>query len=245
LDFRSKIEKESEKEMKINTDKEKIFKISLLLISFVLIFSSGVNASSATNSSNIYVSTHGNDSWNGLSSNWIGDNNGPKATIKNATDTVDVDGTVHIANGAYKGFNNNHFTISKNLTIIGQSTQGTIICGNYSNGAFDIAPGAKVTISNLTFKNFKQYYGGAIYNYGSLVVNGCTFTNNYARLEGGAINNDNILILINSKFINNTAADSGGAISGTGFTASGCTFLNNTSQHEGGCHQNLWNFDPH
>ena len=54
---------------------------------------------------------------------------GPKKSIKNATGTVSDGGIVNIADGVYSGENNNNITLDKNMTIQGQSREGTIIDG--------------------------------------------------------------------------------------------------------------------
>ena len=80
--------------MKKYENNAKILGISLLILGIVAIFSFGINTTSAANSSSIYVSTHGNDDYDGLNATWTSGINGPKATIKNATSTVTSDGTV-------------------------------------------------------------------------------------------------------------------------------------------------------
>ena len=67
--------------MKNNENTKNLIKMSLLLLGICVVFSFGVNTTSATNTSNIYVNSHENDTWNGLNSTWITDTlNGPKAT---------------------------------------------------------------------------------------------------------------------------------------------------------------------
>ena len=73
---------------------------------------------------------------------WSG---GPKATIKNATGTVNNGGTVNIANGLYTGVNNTNITINKNMIINGQSSDGTIINGNNISSIFTINSGVNTT----------------------------------------------------------------------------------------------------
>ena len=73
----------------------KIFKICLLMLGMVIIFSLGINTTAAATTSkstatvstpDIYVNgSSGNDNWDGLNSTYTGGLNGPKATIKNAT----------------------------------------------------------------------------------------------------------------------------------------------------------------
>ena len=66
------------------------------------------------------IDTSGNDSWNGLNSTWINGLNGPKASIKNATESVNSGGYVYIANGIY---NESNISINTNMTIIGGSSE--------------------------------------------------------------------------------------------------------------------------
>jgi predicted outer membrane repeat protein len=195
------------------------------------------NASAA---SPIYVSTHGNNSWNGQNSTWInGTLNGPKATIKNATGTVPSGGTIYIAKGTY---NENNITINRNMTIIGANQDHTIINGNHINTIFFIPYGVNVTIRDLTLTNANSTHnGGAILNRGTFTVDGSTFRDNSATdmiYGGGAICNyqEATLTVNNCTFTNNTAINgAGGAIYNwdTNCTLSDSTFTNNTAL-EGG-----------
>ncbi len=168
----------------------------------------GLSTSAAANTS-IYVSTHGNDNWNGLNSTYISGVNGPKATIKNAVSTVSSGGTVHIASGTYKEHN---IIINRNMNIIGENPINTIINGTRSGRIFNITSGV-VTIANLrlTGNGLSYNYGGAIYNNGILTVINSIFTNNNATStfsEGGAIENYGTLTLKEVASQNNTAAGS-------------------------------------
>lgn len=216
--------------MKINKNSTGIFKVVILLFGIAAIFSFGLNTISAANTS-IYVSTHGNNSWDGLNPKWNG-TSGPKATINNATGTVVKGGTVYIASGTYR---ENKITINKNMNIIGANQKNTIIYGTNTGSIFIIGSNVKVTIANLEllngttnnggtiqnkgiltlknsiFANNKANMGGAIYNIGTLTVSGCSFTGNHA-VYGGAIYNDNSMTIVNSKFTKNSADNSGGSI---------------------------------
>ena len=56
----------------------KLFKISLFLLGIGIIFSLGINTTTAANPSNIYVNgSSGNDNWNGLNSTYTSGINGP------------------------------------------------------------------------------------------------------------------------------------------------------------------------
>ena len=186
------------------------------------------------NESNIYVNTHGNDSWDGLSPVYNNTTrSGPKLTVENATGTVSSDGTVHIAPGTYT---ENGITLSNSMTIIGNTQQNTIINGNNSGTIFFIEPGLNVSIINLTLTQGQNSYndGGAINNQGTLTITNSTLNNNLAA-SGGAIYNQGTLTVSNSKFTNNTANHFGGAMYGDGaYTVTNCTFNNNQALSDGG-----------
>ena len=203
-------------------------KMIILVFLFSIVFTvlSTVNAVSA-DSSIIYVNdSGGDDSWDGQYAEWIlGTSNGPKKSIKNATGTVTVGGTINIANGHYFGENNTNVIIDKNMTIIGESRENTIINGTGSAQIFTVQKGINVSIKNLTFVNGTATQnltltdknitaGGAVCNFGNLNITNCTFANNAATSEdvskehavaGGAIYNVGDLTITGSDFINNTA----------------------------------------
>ena len=216
-------------------DKNHIMLFLIILIGLIVIFSYSMGNVSAANNSSIYVSTQGNDNYDGLNSTWNG-TSGPKATIKNATKTVTSGGTIYIASGTY---NENNINIYNNLNIIGDSQHITIICGT-ETGTILHNLGANVVISNLEFtEGFNlTSNGGAISNKGTLTVNNCTFIENYAYGYGGAISNDasnsakNTLIVNNCVFIDNAACFGGAICNGldnTTATITGSRFFNNNA----------------
>ena len=213
----------------------------LLLISLLFIFSYGVNNVSAASGDTIYVNTHGNDNWNGLNSKWTNGTNGPKATIKNATGTVNNNGIVKIAKGTYK---ENNITINNNLNIIGENELNTIINGTNSGLIFNVASGVKLTINKLTLTNGNNTNGGAINNQGTLTVNSCTFTHNTANNDysGGAIYNDisSTLNVNGCTFTGNTAQGGGAIYNFYGnINVNGSNFTNNIAYNDwGGA---IWN----
>ena len=226
-------------------DKHLILRIPLLLLVCVVLFSFGVGAVSAagtSGNSTIYVSTDGDDAWDGLSPVY-NTTSGPKKTIKNATGTVAINGTVYIAPGTYT---ESKIVIDKDMTITGENQKNTIINGQQSgNSIFNILSGITVNINNLTLTNntVTNSYGGAIYNNGGvLTVTNCTLTNNTANNtaygRGGAIyNNGGVLTVINCTFTDNTVYEIGGAIcNGYGgvLTVINCTFTNNSAANYGG-----------
>ena len=196
--------------------KNKLMIFTFLFIGLMIIFSYSVGNVSAASGDNIYVNTHGNDSWNGQNAIWNG-TSGPKLSIKNATEAVNKGGTVNIANGMYTGTKNTNINLDKNVNIRGQSKTGTVINGNGKNWIFHIKPGITVNISNLTLTNGRSSSsGGAIYNKGTLTVNNCSFKGNTA-YGGGAIDNyfSSTLNVVGSTFSHNQAYF-GGAIENAG-----------------------------
>ena len=224
--------------MKIKNTNIKIFKISLLLLGIGILLTFGVNTSAATTSSGIYVNgSSGNDNWDGLNSAYTSGSSGPKATIKNATDTVNTNGTIYITNGIY---NENNIQITTNMTIIGEKQSKTIIDAQGNGNIFYIAPGINLILINITLRNGNNTLnpdtdnGGAIWNDGTLTVTNDTFTNNTSG-DGGAIYNDGTVTGTNDTFNNNTSYGNGGAIYNSGtLSATNDTFNNNTSDNYGG-----------
>lgn len=128
------------------------------------------------------------------------------------------------------------------ITIDGQE-KGIIIDGTYSSGTkslINISENAKVTFTNITFKNNKSTEnGGAIsQTSSSLTLNNCTITNNTAKYGGGIISSKDVstLTLNNTNITNNTATDgSGGGIYGSSkITINNSNISNNTANTYGG-----------
>ncbi len=228
--------------MKIVKDNAKLFKMLILILGVITIFSFGShNASAAGVHSTIYVTNNGNDSWDGQYQVWNG-SSGPKETINNAINTVKTGGTVSIANGTY---NEENIVINQNMTILGGSMDNCIINGCQSGTIFTIDPSVTVTIEDLNFYNGKSSAnGGAIFNEGNLTVINCNFEDNSATSYGGAIyskqtySNMNLLVT-NSNFIGNIASTGGAIVDAN--TITNCTFLNNTATLGGAIHNDLSN----
>ncbi|WP_414469161.1 hypothetical protein [Methanobacterium sp. ACI-7] len=202
--------------------------LPILLISLILLFC--LTTVSAANDT-IYVNTTGNDTTgNGSAEN-------PYFSIQKGIDNLNPSGTIYLANGTYKGTGNTKITINKNMSIIGESQTGTIIDGENTNWIFHIQLGFTVLFQHLTLANGLSDTG-AIFNYGNLTAENCTFKGNNADGSGGAICNswDGTCNITNCTFISNTADIGGGAIfqGGNGiFTITHCNFTNNTAKYGG------------
>ena len=208
-------------------------KIQILLI--LSLFAILISLSSASAASTVYV-----NATTGLDTN-PGTIDQPYQSISKGVGSIDENGTVYIADGLYTGTINRGITISKNMTITGQSQKNTIINGSNSSRIFCIADSVTVTIQNLTFVNGRATgilptTGGAITNNGTLTVFNCNFTDNYSHNYGGAIHNSQsgTLTVKDSTFTGNYAGN-GGAISNWGtLMLNKNTFTSNNVANFGG-----------
>ena len=190
----------------------KLIILPILVIGLAIIFSFNIQSVAAADSSTIYVNSSGNDNYNGQYVDYVGGVNGPKKTIKNAVNTVNDGGTVNIANGVYY---ESSIDITKNMNIIGQSPDNTVIDAQHHGASiFVIQNNINLKIENLSFANGTNTNGGAISNSaGTLTISGCKFYNNHAD-SGGAIYNGNSGTdsLTYCSFSYNSASSCGGAI---------------------------------
>lgn len=124
-----------------------------------------------------YVSNTGNDDNNGNETN-------PYLTIGKGITSVNPNGTVNVADGTYY----ERLSISKNVNLVGQSQENTILDGNNTGRPLTINTGVNVNISLFTIQNGKATgpyaYGGGIVNSGNLTLNNCTVKNNKANPTG-------------------------------------------------------------
>jgi len=102
-----------------------------------------------------------------------------------------------------------------------------------STRAFTINSGNVLAIKNATLNNFDlNAGGGAIRNNGTLVLDGCTISNNHtdgSNQGGGAVENQGKMYASNTTFSGNYSSEIGGAINNYGgnLYLVGCTFTNN------------------
>ncbi|MBE9466689.1 MAG: T9SS type A sorting domain-containing protein [Bacteroidetes bacterium] len=114
--------------------------------------------------------------------------------------------------------------VNKNLTIIGQGADLTIVQAAESTDmaydrVFNISAGASVVIEDLTVTHGKgSSYGGGILNDGELLVNRCVITDNKVNTSsenlegGGGLFNSGILSIKFSEISNNYSGWHGGGI---------------------------------
>jgi CSLREA domain-containing protein len=146
-------------------------------------------------------------------------------------------------------------TLDKDLTIIGSGMDSTTLNAQDLSSHFLVdAPmpeDTTVEIRDLTLKNGLAFLGGAVYNRGTLTVEGVRFLDNDTipggSQSGGGIYNAGALMVVGSEFTNNAigvgGGGGGGAIAsgdvgpGATVTISGSRFTNNTAIHGGA----IWN----
>jgi hypothetical protein len=114
--------------------------------------------------------------------------------------------------------------VDRDLTILGQSPEGTIVQGHEQPGeatesVFVIAEGATVTLRDLTIRHGNPESGtesgGAVSNRGTVTLESCLITENLAS-AGGGLHNYGSMNLINSTVSNNVADGTGAAYTGCG-----------------------------
>ncbi len=142
------------------------------------------------------------------------------------------DNIIYLSEGTYKL--SNKFNILKNITIIGNNKEKTIIDCN-SNQGFRVYKGVKLTFNNLTFINANYSQGGVILlsSNSKLAINNCNFRKNKA--NNGAVlfgSGENISTNItNCKFESNSAVRFGAALQMGGYNSTyniiNCTFTGN------------------
>lgn len=179
---------------KENSVKKRYF--LLLFIGVILTLGlSSMQASSAA--STVSVNTTGNDAHSGSSVS-------PYQTISVGINKVQNKGTVKLSPGTFNVNKSSSETdygiiINKNVTIQGSGSTKTIIDAKGLSYIFKIQ-NANVVIRDLTIKNGKSRYGGAITNFGGskLTLINCILTNNDATTFGGALYNSGTLTVTSS-----------------------------------------------
>jgi hypothetical protein len=117
---------------------------------------------------------------------------------------------------------------------------GVTISGGGASGVFLVDADVQAVLSGLTISNGSATEGGAIYNQGTLTVNGCTITANSAQFDGGGIYNSGSMTINDSTISSNSAQHEfgGGIVNVHGsLSVSHCTISQNhadsTSPHLG------------
>lgn len=131
--------------------------------------------------------------------------------------------------------------ILDSVNIVGAGSNSTFIDGNDLDRIFEIMPGARVTISNVTIRNGSAVNAGAVLNSGALIITDSVIEGSVATGEttsvGGAIGNSFGLLSLNRVTVrNNSATLNGGGLYNNSGTVSivDSTFTGNAAGNDGG-----------
>ena len=150
--------------------------------------------------------------------------------INSGTDSIDINQDYSYDNMSDYGLNSGILINKSDFTIDGK---GHTIDGSNQARIFNIT-GNNITISNIILinGNMTGNIGGALYSFGSIILNNVTFKDNTA-LMGGAIYAEGKTEIKNAVFVNNTAKR-GGAIFTNGNSNQICCLFENNSANNGG-----------
>jgi len=166
-------------------------------------------------------------------------------TVASTDDTLDLTGTFDWSNADEVGdVTNTGFTISKALTIQGQSADTTFIQADSTPntaGKRVFTLNSATTLKNLTIRyayhNISSYSGTAIYTYSPLTILDCVIDqnkNHANRYVNGAIFAGNTLVMRGSTMSNNENGYAGGIYyAGTTAEITNSTFYNNWGEYYG------------
>lgn len=154
----------------------------------------------------------------------------------NSGDSIYLNDTTYTSSGSY-------ITVTKNINIYGSPSGKTVLDGNGTSSIFLINRKVNVNLINVTLTNgFSASEGGAIENYGNLVIINSTISNTNSERGGIHCYDKSYLTVYNSLFANN-AAVSGAAIENNNYKGSvkifNSTFIKNICE-EGGAIYNIW-----
>ena len=175
----------------------------------------------------IYVAKNGTDRNDGLTQAR------PKRNIWSAINAAKPGDIIRVAPGTYA----DNLQINKNITLIGNEQNNTLIDGQQKNNCIRISSGITVTIKNFTLKNGNYHntlQGGGIYNEGTLTLKDSTITDNRANYGGGiynigAMNIKGVIIKNNIAKYNAGGIHNGGKDNCGTLTMEDSTITNNTS----------------
>ncbi len=151
--------------------------------------------------------------------------------------------------------------ISRDVQILGPGANNLTVSGNGANREFDISGGVTATIAGLTIAdgvaglgggvfvnsgatlsladctlsgNSASQDGGAIFNFGTLLVTDSTLSANSTPVGGGGIENSGTLTLTNSTVSGNSAGSGGGIDNDDMLTVTNSTISGNSAGFNGG-----------
>jgi len=205
--------------------------IIILSLCTLLFLVSMTTMDTSSAASTLYVNNDtGNDDWDGTSATYQGGTIGPKATIQNASDEVDPDGTVNVASGTY----NENLLITRSLSLIGENRDTTIIDGGGNDRVINV-DALNFLIAHFTIQNgLVDDAGAGIYKTsGTTTINDCTIKDNSVQaltggLGGGIYNQEGRLNIQDSLLTNNSVETLGSGGWGGALYDRGITTITNS-----------------
>ena len=177
-----------------------------------------------------HVSTSGSDSNNGSEES-------PFATIQHGIDVSSDGDSVLVSSGTY--LENIDYN-SKNIAVIGENRESTIIDGNQSGSVvtFDSIVGSTAVLADFTITGGNAYDGGGIYCTSSApTIRDNIITGNVSETYGGGISCNYSSAVIMNNTITSNSAYYGGGISFDRYTSSvikGNNISGNSAEEGGG-----------
>jgi CSLREA domain-containing protein len=151
----------------------------------------------------------------------------------NAANILAGANTITFASNYTIGLSSGLPVLTGELTIDG-SGHNITVSGNPAAGVFVVQSGAVVTMNRLNIINGHAYYGGGVYNDGTLAVNNSIISGNSAQATGGGIYNNGPLTISNSTISGNTATGGSGIINFSTLSINQSTLSGNSASTQGG-----------
>jgi len=154
-------------------------------------------------------------------------------TIGHAISLASSGDTIMVARAIYT----ENLTISISLKIIGSGAKTTIIDGGQKGSVVTISSNAQVRLAKVTIQDgaSSSYWGGGIFNVGTLTISNSTISGNSASVDGGGILNDGTLTVNKSTISGNTGGYGGGIHNAGGtVTVNNSTLSGNSAGASGG-----------
>jgi parallel beta helix pectate lyase-like protein len=108
---------------------------------------------------------------------------------------------ISIAAGSY----HENLTLAKNLSLLGEGEDTTIIDGGGTGQTVSIASGTAITLTGVTVTNGNANQGAGIFNAGTLALLNSTVSNSRAPVDGGGVYNVGSASIVESTIVSNSA----------------------------------------
>lgn len=143
----------------------------------------------------LYVASSGQDTPD------CGDMDMPCLTIQHAIDQAEGFAEIRIDAGVYM----DHLTITRDVALIGQGVENTILTGDFTQNVIIVNPNTRLTLVGMTVTGGNAEWGGGIINYGDLSLLNARISGNVAEITAGGIANLGVMNANNVDFIDNYA----------------------------------------